>query len=279
MTNSIKIALLTTENMCVPSNVYFPPRNQCDFIIHYGGTNFHVHKYLMTHHSVVLQNYLDVTSCAPSESECEHDRSIRCIHISPIALRELQETNPSPLNAEAEAVTHCSILVMQHFLSYLYFRNELPLPPLYRVDTDLQVHQSDMGTPFAPWPVITNVLLTTPSIPRVLFGILSVAHYLDCPILMERMDNVLSVACVKIYKDSMDGIRLWLGIAERFHLKRTTSSMICAVVDHLCNGADPRRRAVIMDQPEWKAFFDSVSRPLLIRMFKYRMDQDSERCE
>ena len=81
--------------------VYLPPRQLSDFVIHYRNADFHVHQFVLHHHSAYFRTYLgalqplvpvvrgrkrkschvDLSSSDERCGECSHSPLVRCIHL------------------------------------------------------------------------------------------------------------------------------------------------------------------------------------------------------
>lgn len=178
-------------------NIYFPPRKQCDFVIHYGTKSFFVHQVVLMHHSVYFREYIDSLDLEDDNIKrrkldviednivkCQHASHIRCIYVPPIPLSEINNTDTS---------STCDANALKAVLSYMYFRRHWFAPPLCPIDLDQESTHDD--SLFDGWDDITKELLHArcESHGGIWFvGIHSVVRYLDCTVLRNRIDDVLS---------------------------------------------------------------------------------------
>ena len=169
------------------ADVYFPPAELCDFVIHYRGTSYHVHKFLLCYHSSYFRAYimqLKADERSYAASECgEHASVLHCIRV-PDDVMEGCRCNTSD---------H-----FQLFLCHLYFAQHYCCPP-YRHRTHLSLD----GQPLPPislnypklvWrEMFPQLALYQPSqsaeLPPLSTCVLSLAYYFDCAVLLEQCES------------------------------------------------------------------------------------------
>ena len=74
-----------TEALAAEEDVHFPPVFLADFVIHYQAQAFHVHKFVMCHHSSYFRTYIEPLidgQRAYPAGECdEHADIAHCIRL------------------------------------------------------------------------------------------------------------------------------------------------------------------------------------------------------
>ena len=173
--------------------IHFPPAHLVDCILHYGSTDFHVHMFVLLHHSAYFRTVFEMLSAqSPSSSSssssddsqpCSHPWIAHCIHLP--QLNRLVEGN---------VVTAADIHL---FLCHLYFSSHHCYPPfLPGTDVDLTVASSPLSMHFAP---ILSLAWSDES-PQLRFAdgdlvcnesLLTLAHYFDCAQMLQQCEVVL----------------------------------------------------------------------------------------
>ena len=104
---------------------FFPPRQHADFVIHYDDKAFHVHKFVLHHHSAYFRAYfktltqsLDSSIPPPTKKRrsCHHPSIAHCIHL------------PQQMYlVEEEGIVDAADFDL--FLCHLYFSDRYCYPP------------------------------------------------------------------------------------------------------------------------------------------------------
>ena len=107
------------------SDVHFPFKVFSDFVIHYRGTAFHVHKFVLCYHSAYFRAYIEQLTngqrAYPLDECSDHPNTAHCIRLPDDCGKE-----------EASAAD------FQRFLCHLYFMQHYSCIP-YRVATDVDL--------------------------------------------------------------------------------------------------------------------------------------------
>lgn len=201
--------------------VQLPPAFLCDFVIHYRGTAFHVHKLVLFYHSSYFRGYLEPLidgQRAYSSDECNDHPSIpHCIRLP-----------DSCGKAEADSDD------FRLFLCHLYFAQHyscLPYKVWSHVDLDAQPPPAvTLNYPeFHDWDGLEDATSVHPTtfIPDNLYdSVMSLCHYFHCSVVLSRAEeNMLLAVKVEHFPETPDGLeweQLWacLLFALRFDLKR-----------------------------------------------------------
>ena len=135
--------------------VFFPPREVADFVIHYD-KHFHVHKFVLHHHSAYFRAYfltlspqsdvyIDVDIRPASDSSpaikrpkrCNHPTIAHCIHLP----QQITLVDKDDVDADD----------FELFLCHLYFSAHYCYPPcLPKTDIDLEMTFHRCPSPSAP---------------------------------------------------------------------------------------------------------------------------------
>ena len=176
--------------------VYFPPRDIADFVIHCADTDFHVHKFVLHHHSAYFRAYFQTlsplsrcrhcgsaTSSSNATEPCDHPTIAHCIHLPPVT--KLVSGREVTANA------------FQLFLCHLYFASLFRYPPfLPTTDIDLNADPPPAvslcfpAVPSFDWSAQTD-LRTVDGAVEYDENLLALAHYLDCAQLMQQCEAML----------------------------------------------------------------------------------------
>ena len=173
--------------------VFFPHRRCVDVIIHYAGTDFHVHQQVLYHHSAYFRRHLEGSAAADSSGpasnrprRCNHPHIAHCIHL------------PQQTTLVAETVVTADDF--QLFLCHLYFSAHYCYPPfLPKTDIDLDAESPPLCQTF---PAVTSLDWSDKS-PQLRISdedgnrfafneaLLTLAHYLECSAMMQQCETVL----------------------------------------------------------------------------------------
>ena len=237
------IAAVSTARQRASPIVTFPPRELADFIIHYQNTDFHVHKFVLHHHSAYFRTYFDLLSPTSQNSSstssdaaqfCNHSSIPHCIHL-PLQRRLV----------EKQTVT---VADLRLFLCHLYFSSHYCHPPfLPKTDVDLATPSPPLSLHFAAvlsldWSDRGSPLRSTHDGEHFARNeaLLTLAYYLDCAAMMRQCQAVL-LTKVQYAKQSEEGGWLagqcleWLPYADRYSLRQWRAEcirIIAMLADH-----------------------------------------------
>ena len=224
-----------TGSVLAATDVYFPPPELCDFVIHYRGVSYHCHKFLLVYHSSYFRAYiLQLKSNERSypATECgEHASIAHCIRL------------PDDVMAACRCNTSDHF---QLFLCHLYFAEHYCCPP-YRHRTHLSLD----GQPLPPislnypkllWKeALPHIALWQPStscaeLPPLSVCVLSLAYYLDCAVLLEQceMNCLLFVHNLTPTLMASNTTSVWtlFDLSSQYGLVQLKSACIPLMVNH-----------------------------------------------
>ena len=184
----------------VETVVTFPPGQHVDFVIHYDNTAFHVHKFVLHHHSAYFRTYFDTlpapscSSCKKRKrgnptSSCQHTHIAHCIRL------------PSQTTLVARRLVTAAD--MDLFLRHLYFAAHYCYPP-FLPKTDVDIGADPPPAVSLQFPSVQHFSWQTASSPlRLLIvgkafvwneSLLTLAHYLDCAAMLRQCEAVMLTA-------------------------------------------------------------------------------------
>lgn len=203
---------------CTDGNVFFPPREVADLVLHYDSSHFHVHKFVMLHHSTVLQPIIQALS-SPSKSGSPVAKKAKIAHSDatqpgdrPADTSSSSSDNAEPCNHPH--IAHCTHLVLQTtmmsgdivtaadfrlFLCHLYFSNHYRYPP-YLPKTDIDLDADSLPSLSITFPLIPSLDWSASSPLRFTADgtkysynepLLMLAYYLDCKHVAEQCEAVM----------------------------------------------------------------------------------------
>ena len=167
-----------------PSVVHFPPTCLADFVVHYRGTAFHVHKLTLHYHSSYFRTYIDQLvdgQRAYSTEECgDHPSVAHCIRLP---------DSCGKVEASAED--------FQLFLCHLYFAHHyscIPYQVAAHIDLTAQPpppvrHEYSIGSLQQLMRATPATSFGTNTAPAVYESVLSLCHYFDCSLVLERAES------------------------------------------------------------------------------------------
>ena len=169
------------------SAVRFPPACLSDFVIHYRGTAYHVHKFVLHYHSSYFRAYIDPLvagqrACAADECD-DHPSIAHCIRLPDSC-------------GKVEAV--CDDFRL--FLCHLYFAQHYSCFP-YQAASDIDLTGETPPAVTLTYPQFLfrrelqelskgNVLFTHAH--ELCEAVLSLCHYFDCAVVLSRARGQLS---------------------------------------------------------------------------------------
>ena len=117
----------------VPADVVFPPALLSDFVIHYHGTAFLVHKFVLHLHSAYFRALFlalpPATTPSAHSADCQHPHIAHCVHIP----TQQEPATNSPLTADDFCELLCHLYYPAHYRYPLYLPHD---------DVDLSDEQS-----------------------------------------------------------------------------------------------------------------------------------------
>ena len=190
------IACRSALTLARPDDVAFPPRRYCDFVIHYDDTAFLVHKLTLHTHSAYFRALFlmlpPTTTPSDRSPDCSHPHTVHCVHIP----TQKQSVRNLPVTASS----------FRLFLCHLYFPAHYRYPPyLPHDDVDLSDELAPLVLALDYPPLEKAELSVLPAsgqggggkLREVRKGIaffnesiLALAHYFDCPRLLQRCEEM-----------------------------------------------------------------------------------------
>ena len=239
------------------ADVFFPPRQYADFIIHYDTKDFYVHKFVLHHHSAYFRAYFQTLpppapprgrqvkrrkakrSNSPAADEgkedCDHPSIAHCIHLP----QQSMLVQKKPVTA-----AHFRL-----FLCHLYFSSHYSYPPfLPKADVDLDADTLPTSLAFPPVASLDWGIDSTPlrfaddasgdSATKKVWkeALLMLAHYLDCAQMMQHCEAVL-LTMVNYGAEERTSLWLakicvpWLRFADRYGLKQWRAACVSAIAN------------------------------------------------
>ena len=261
----------------IDSDIFFPPRQHADFVVHYEQKALHVHKLILHQHSAYFKAYFDTlpstSTASPSDNNtlvdppCNHPQIAHCIHL-PQQTTLVLETSVTAAHFEL-------------FLCHLYFSAHYCYPPyLPRTDIDLDSDPPPLSHNFPP---VTSLDWSDDSPLRSAEGegnywaynepLLTLAHYLDCAAMMRQCEAVLltkvarsetqSAPTMGLIKSSV----LWLQYSDRYHLHRYKRECIAVIAE-----ADKS----MLETGQWKRAKSRWDKALVLQVLEARVRGESE---
>ena len=230
----------TTSTMSTDSSntVFFPPRQHADFVIHYDNAAFHVHTFVLHHHSAYFRAYfqtLSQLSASPLSSDdkqpCNHPHIAHCIHL--------------PHQTELVCGGGVTAAEFREFLCHLYFSAHYCYPPFSpKTHVDLCADSPPLCITF---PAITSLDWVGATSPMRSFvdkdgktkleyneSLLTLAHYFDCGAMTQQCEAVLLTMVEWAGKKQKsawlrrEGVH-WLLYADRYKLARWKHACISVI--------------------------------------------------
>ena len=197
-------ALPTTEpSDAIGDSVIFPRRQLVDFIVHYDGVDFHLHRLVLQHHSTYFRKLFDTPSQSADSETSEPTESFDSEAQTPAAKRMKQCNHPHiahcihlPQQTEATAVD------FRLFLCHLYFSSHYSYAP-YLPSTDIDLDSPSLCASVNLLPDISSPalnflwpncgLLRSTGRRRFLFNhsLVSLARQFECPQLLAHCETVM----------------------------------------------------------------------------------------
>ena len=213
------------------ADVFFPPHELADFVIHYNNSHFHVHKFVLHHHSAYFNAYFrTLTNTASSSSPSSDDAQLCKIHPQIAHCIHLPQQARLAGGEEVDADDFCL------FLCHLYFSSHYCYPPyLPLTDVDLDGDSPPLSQTFPP---ITSLDFESVETLRCSDGeyefnesLLTLAHYFDCAAMMAQCEIIL-LKQLEYGERTGDHVWLvevcflWLPVADRYRLSKQRKACI-----------------------------------------------------
>ena len=216
------------------TDVHFPPPELADFVIHYRGTSYHVHKFLLTYHSSYFRAYilqLKGSERSYAADECDgHAGIAHCIRLPDDVME----------SCRCNTADH-----FQLFLAHLYFAQHYCCPP-YRHRTHLSLDGQPLPPitltyPHLPWKAMLPHIALWQStsfadLPPLSMCVLSLAHYLDCAVLLEQCETNCLTFIHNLTPTSMqnntNSVWTLFDLSSKYGLVQLKSACIPLMVNH-----------------------------------------------
>ena len=252
---------------------HLPPLRLSDFVIHYRNADFHVHQFVLHHHSAYFRTYLDalqplvpvvrgkkrkrcsvdMSSLEERDGKCSHSPLVRCIEL------------PDEFGIKSPVAGYASENMFLLFLRYLYFCSILHSPP-YSPKSDLLAALTDdtlTCTVFPPSCVTKEELMKYTAIDvstnNLVFcePLVSLFHYFDCREALKKCEAV--VLAPERQRGSPTWGLFWLPIAVRFEMKEVEQKCIEQVV---------RDKGFRVNDARYKALLERLSPPSMMQVLE-----------
>lgn len=212
------------EAASIPLDVYLFDSLSSDLILHHRNTHFHVHKFVVHHHSSYFRALLDgmkrqvqktdedkiIVSLDISDPRCNHCPLIDCVYLP-----------------DKFGIDHVDDDELHMALRHLYFASTLAFPPYWPNTEIVQSITQQSVTCFtypSTSPTTTDVekyALTESEAIIADDKLISVFHYFGCQSSLDRCEQVI-LAHVVSNKDAW----YWLPIVSRFGLMKAEEGCI-----------------------------------------------------
>ena len=226
----------------LPAQVHFPPAFLSDFVIHYRGTAYHVHKFILCYHSSYFSTYMTTLvngQRAHPTDECdEHPAVAHCIRL-PNSCGKVEASS------DDFGLFLCHLYFAQHYSCVPYtVASHVDLAALPPPDVLLDYPKFNSYTDLEK---ATRSTLLAPEPPEVYEAVMSLGHYFDCALVLSRAeDNLLlmvaasqfgAASALEDYRQMCWSIT-WpcLSTAIKFDLKRVKTacmSLLATCCRHL----------------------------------------------
>ena len=241
-----------THTAALTTDVHFPPSRLSDFVIHYRGTSYHVHKFVLDYHSSYFRAYIETLTSGQrvyQEDECsEHSDIDHCIRL-PDTCGKLEADGGD----------------FQLFLCHLYFARHYSCIP-YEVPTDIDLDAQPPPAVTLDYPNFSSLKqldkatcsrFSESKPPAAYDAVMSLCHYFDCVVVLERAEaNCLLAAkgseeqresdrycrcgcCSGSDEDmNIDYAKEWNSVwpcfvlAQQFDMKRVKAACVPVLVQH-----------------------------------------------
>ena len=236
--------------------VHLPPTFNSDFVVHYRNTDYHVHTFVLHHHSQYFRHYFDslqpLAKVEMGESLVEGQTTCRVTAF------------PSSLTSgERSSVCHHSPLIhcidlpdsfgihpaceelLDSFLYHLYFASTLHCPPFQAKAAILTTALHD-GLSCLNFPTsspsdadIDGYAEKDPTGRRWLFNeeLLSLCHYFACEAALKRCEAVIVTRSLVKPPNAW----FWLPLSVRYGLRKAEAVCIARVTVDQRSGAEGER--------------------------------------
>ena len=213
--------------------VVLPPRRLARLVIHYRDAAFHVHKFILYHHSAYFRTYIDQLTDgerAYSNDECSDHVSIaHCVRLP-----------------DRCGKVDASVDDFRLFLYHLYFPRQYNCIPYHMADVHIDLTADlpptvSLDSPAFPncrelLAATSNEILDAPAIDE---AVLSLCHYFDCALLLSRAEDNLRLVVGAEQQHSVTNsaaeIRACVELACKFNLQRLKKACIVVLANY-CRG-------------------------------------------
>ena len=251
-----------------PSDVHFPAAHSPDFVIHYRGTAYHVHKFVLDHHSSHFRTYIETLTDrqrAYSTDECSGHPSIEhCIRL-PDSCGKVEASS------DDFRLFLCHLYFAQHYCCIPYKpAADVDLtaepPPAVTLDysacdTEEQLRDATSSLTHANFP------------PAVYQAVVSLCHYFDCKAVVSRAEYNC-VLMVEFMADIGATDSLWSELwscfllALQFDLKRVKAACVETLACH--------STLVNAHKTEWESVRAQLDKDTLFELLQAAFDISHE---
>ena len=229
------------------SDVQFPPAFLSDFVVHYRGVAYHVHKFVLCYHSSYFRTYIEPLidgQRAYSTAECdEHPSITHCIRLPDCCGKVEAASDDFRLFV-------CHLYFAQHYSCIPYVvPADIDLlaqpPPNVTLDYPGFVHCDELDA------VTASIVYSSDAPPQLYDAVMSLCHYFDCSVVLSRAED----NCLLVLRSRDDGAagtecewnEVWpcFVLALRCDLQRVKDDCMPRIAQH-CKRGNSRRQ-------EWQA--------------------------
>ena len=255
--------------------VHLPPLRLSDFVIHYRSADFHVHTFVLYHHSAYFRTYLDamqplipmvtgkkrksctvdLSSLEERDDKCSHSPLVRCIDL------------PDEFGIKSPVQGYASEDSFLLFLQHLYFSFTLHSPP-FAPKPELRAALTETSPRCSTFPASLSTaaeLIQCSECEADDEGplyfrepLLSLFHYFDCQAALKKCEAVILGPGREECKRSL-WCWGWLPMAVRYGMKE---------LEEQCLEDAVKDKELRIDDAEYKGMLEMLSRETLPRLLE-----------
>ena len=257
-----------TDETLAANDVHFPPAFLSDFVIHYRDTAYHVHKFVLCHHSSYFRTYFEPLIEGQRvylKAECDdHHDVAHCIRLP---------DRCGKVEADSDD--------FRVFLCHLYFAQHYRCVP-YTVATHVNLDAEPAPTvtldcpAFRGWEELdeaTSSSLWTVEPPAVYEAVMSLCHYFNCDRVLSRAeDNCAALIEQALYDRANHDVawsELWpcFLLALKFNLMRVKRACIPRLAECCMHGSSHKE--------QWESVRAQLDRDTLLEVMQAAFDKAS----
>ena len=243
--------------------IHFPPTYVSDFVIHYRGTAFHVHKFVLIYHSSYFRTYIEALTRgqrAYPNTECDDHSDIEhCVRL------------PDSCGKVEADVDNFRL-----FLCHLYFAQQYCCVP-FTANSDIDLAAQPVPAVSFDYPHFRHDGDLNDATACHLYGsdplevcesVMSLCHYLDCARILSRAeDNCLLLVVPDEDYSNAQLHQLWplFKLALQFDLQRVKKACMPPVARH--------GMQCYQHKEEWESIRPLLSKDTLFEMLQVTFEE------